>query len=296
MTTAKNIRFQAMILGVLLLAAAATPSAVRGEEPPPACPKCSTAERGIPILSKIPGIARLFKNVGVDRKQECCPQDCERIGIDFEFEVCQDCPVPSGISSAACTQSAGAQLFAVRRAAHAQEAAACHEPGPCCGKECADASTCCQNACCRSDCEMAERSGLSWERIVELSAANAALEATLEAQAEYQEEKSEMMDSFFEIVMEKARLEAQVEAHAKQAELTKELLALVSENARLKAHAEMAEAKLSLVHEMAKLAMENQQLRLALHVATIGKGQPIHLDSPPEIQSSNRRPDSRPAR
>ena len=105
-----------------------------------------------------------------------------------------------------------------------------------------------------------------------------------------------MMDSFFEIVMEKARLEAQVETHAKQTELTKELLVLVSENARLKAHAEMAEAKLALVHEMAKLAMENQQLRLALHVATIGKGQPIQLDSPPEIQSTNRRPDSRPAR
>ncbi|MBC7853185.1 MAG: hypothetical protein IAF94_07095 [Pirellulaceae bacterium] len=296
MTTTKNVRFQTTIWGILLLAAAATPIAVLGEDIAPVCPKCSTVQRGIPILSKIPFVSRLFKNVGADEDQTVAPQDFERIGIDFDFEVCPDCPAPIGISSAARSQNAGALLFAVRRAAHAQEAAACREPGPCCGKECVDVSTCCQDACCPAGCEMAERSGLSWERIVELTATNAALEATLEAQAEFQEEKSEMMDSFVAILMEKAKLEAQVETHAKQAELTKELLALVSENARLKAQAEMAEAKLALVHEMAKLAIENQNLKVALHVATTGKGQPVHLESPPEIQSSNRRPDSRPAR
>lgn len=273
MTTAKNDRFLATIWGILLLAVAAAPIAVRGEDPAPVCPKCSTAERGIPVFDKIPFVSRLFKKVGAGENQTGAAQNFERIGVDFEFEVCPDCPVPFGISSAASSaafpQTAGAQLFAVRRAAHQHGAAACCETEKCCGKDCEESSACCQDACfkdacCELACEMAERSGLSWERIIELTAANAALEASLEAQTAFHEEKSEMLDSFVAILMEKAKLEAQVETHAKQSELTKELLPLISENARLKAQVASAEAQMAIVHEMAKLAMENEQLKLAL--------------------------------
>jgi len=260
MNTAKNDRFQAMIWAILLLAVAATSSAVRAAEPP-ACLKCSTAEKGIPFLSRIPYVSRLFMNVNA-------PQDFERIGVDFEFEICPDCPVPLGISSAACTQSAGAQLFAVRRTSHQQTAA------PCCEKACCESAHCCENGCgedcaegspcCRASCETAEHRGLSWERIVKLTAKNAALEASLEAQSAFHEEKSEMMESLAEMAIEKAKLEVQVETLAQQSQITKEMLALISENARLKAQAQLAETKLTVVHEMAKLAMENEQLKLAL--------------------------------
>ena len=259
MNKAKNDRFQAMIWAILFLAAT-TPTAVRAAEPP-ACPKCSTAEKGIPFLSRIPYVSRLFKNVNA-------PQDFERIGVDFEFEICPDCPVPLGISSAACTQSAGAQLFAVRRTSHQQTAA------PCCEKACCESAHCCENGCgedcaegspcCRASCETAEHRGLSWERIVKLTAKNAALEASLEAQSAFHEEKSEMMESLAEMAIEKAKLEVQVETLAQQSQITKEMLALISENARLKAQAQLAETKLTVVHEKAKLAMENEQLKLAL--------------------------------
>ena len=260
MHKAKNNRFQATIWTILLLAAAAS-TAVRAAEPP-ACPKCSTAERGIPILSRIPYVNRLFKNVGPAQDAKVSPQDFERIGVDFEFEICPDCPVPLNISSAACTQSAGSQLLAVRRASHQQAPAPCCEKACCengCGEDCAEGSP-----CCRASCETAERRGLSWERIVELTAKNAALEASLEAQTAFHEEKSEMMESLAEMAIEKAKLEVQVETLTQQSQITKEMLALISENARLKVQAQMAETKLTVVHEMAKLAMENEQLKLAL--------------------------------
>ncbi|MGI8979462.1 MAG: hypothetical protein ACR2FY_09565 [Pirellulaceae bacterium] len=296
MTTAMNDRFLATIWGILLLAAALTPIAVRGEDPAPACPKCSTVERGIPVFDKIPFVSRLFKKVGACESQTGAAQNFERIGIDFDFEVCPDCPVPLGISSAACTQNAGVQLFAVRRAAHQHLAAACCETEKCCGKDCEESLACCKDACCQSACETAKRSGLSWELIVELTATNAALEASLEAQTAFHEEKSELMESFVEIAIEKAKLEAQVETLHQQAHLTKEMLALISENARLKAQVESAETKLAIVHEMTKLAIENQQLKLALQVATTGKGDPTSPDTSEAIQTSNRRPEAKPAR
>ena len=247
MNLTKTGRFHAVIGGALLLAAAAvSPFPARGEEPPPDCPQCNAAERAIPFWSKIPYVSRLFKNVG--------QQEFERIGVDFDIEVCQACPTTT-------------PLFMVRRTAHGQIAAPCCENEPCCGKDYEESS-----ACCRASCETAKHGGPSWEQIVELTAENAALEATLEAQTAFHKEKSELFEMFAEVSMEKAKLEAKVESQAQHIELTKEMLTLVSENARLKAQVEMAEAKVALVHEMAKLALENEQLKLALKSRS-GSGQ-----------------------
>jgi hypothetical protein len=264
MNRTKFARLQTVICGILpLIAFAALPAAAPGKEPRPKCATCVAEETAIPVLCDIPYIGQLFKSV-----KHIPVQGCQPVGVDFEFEICPDCPVPLNISSAACTQSAGSHLFAVRRTSHQQTAA------PCCEKACCENAHCCENgcgedcaegsACCRASCETAEHRGLSWERIVELTAKNAALEASLEAQSEFHQEKSEMMESLAEMAIEKAKLEVQVETLAQQSQITKEMLALISENARLKVQAQLAETKLTVVHEMAKLAMENEQLKLAL--------------------------------
>jgi hypothetical protein len=289
--TKNGERFQAVVWGVLLLAgAAASPGAARSGEPQPACPKCSAVERGVPVLDKIPFVSRLFKNVGPIQDRKCSPpQELERIGIDFDVEACRDCPAECVFGSVAgvCQQNAHPQILVMRRTFHGKLASPCCEEDRCeegCGEDCEEAS-----ACCRTTNESAKH-GLSWERIVELTANNAALEASLEAQSAFHEEKSELTDSFVEILMENARLQTQVETQAKQAELTKELLTLVSENARLKAQVEMAEVKLTLAQEATRLAVENEQLRHALQVATSRKAQPYMPDSEAEVQTSNRVP------
>lgn len=264
MNRTKFARLQTVICGILpLITIAALPATAPGKEPRPKCATFVAEETAIPVLSDIPYFGQFFKSV-----KHIPVQGCEPLAVDFEFEICPDCQVPLGISSATCTQSAGSQLFAVRRASHQQTAA------PCCEKACCENARCCENGCgedcaeassCgRVSCETAERRGLSWERIVELTASNAALEASLEAQTALHEEKSEMMESLAEMAIEKAKLEVQVETLAQQSQITKEMLALISENARLKVQAQMAEAKLTIVHEMAKLTMENEQLKLAL--------------------------------
>lgn len=300
--TKNGERFQAVLWGVLLLAGSfALPGEARSGEPQPACPKCSAVERGVPVLDKIPFVARLFKNAGTSQDRKCAPpQELERIGIDFDVEVCQDCPAECVFDSVsgACPQNALPQILVMRHMVHGKLASPCCEDDRCeddrceegCGEDCEEAS-----ACCRAANESAKH-GLSWERIVELTAQNAALEASLEAQSAFHEEKSELTDSFVEILMENARLQAQVETQAKQAGLTKEVLELVSENAKLKAQAELAEERLALVQQMAKLAVENEHLKVALQLAN-GKGRPsTTVDPVEENQTSNRASATKPAR
>lgn len=83
-------------------------------------PACTACEPGVPMLSKIPYMNRLFKNVGVGRAEECDVKkptlrvvgvpvpgkprhfrqidadSLERIGIDFDFEI--DGPDARGVS------------------------------------------------------------------------------------------------------------------------------------------------------------------------------------------------------
>lgn len=269
MNTTKILRILPVTFGVLaIFASAVFPTAARAEEPAPKCRACEASgtrapllsvatETGVPLLSKIPYLSRLFKNTS--------HKEGERIGVDFDFEIGQNGIIVTkdGLAAEMCESTARPQLFVIRRTAHGPAVAACGKDEPCCGKECEQSSACCEKGC-EFICEEKEHAGLSWERIVELTAHNAALEATVEAQEGLLEARAEMMERFAEVMVEKAKLEAKVESLAQQAEFTKEMLALASENARLKAQIEMGEAKLALVHEMAKLAIENEQLKLAL--------------------------------
>lgn len=258
MNTTKSFRILPVAAGVLaLIAAAALPAAGRAEEPAPECNMCAAKETPSSLLGKIPYLGKLFKNVS--------HKEVEQIGVDFDFEIRQDGQACPQIVAIPVPHGSPTPFFAVRRTGLCLTAAECCEEEACCGKECAEASACCQAAC-----EVRECGGRSWERIIELTAHNAALEATLEAQGElvqaqgeFQDARAEMMEHFAEVLVEKAKLEAKVESLAHQAEFTKEMLTLASENARLKAQIEMGEAKLAMIHEMAKLAIENEQLKLA---------------------------------
>lgn len=265
MTKTQNGRFLAALCGGLLLAGATLRlDAARGDEPPAVCPKCSTVQQGIPLLSKIPYVSKLFTNGTAALCQDC--QDVARIGVDFDVEVCQECPPPAPPAFRAGPLVA--RWFVVEGGnKSACQANICESD---CGSDdcqtlaCKDAACCEASACCQASCGTTA-SGSSWERIVDLTARNAALEATLEAQTVFQKEKSEMFAMLAELNAHKAKLEAQVETLAQQNQVTKEMLTLMTENARLKCQVEAAEAKLTIVHEMAKLAMENEQLKLALH-------------------------------
>lgn len=278
MYTTKSLRLLPVTFGVLaIIATAALPGTTRAKEPKPpgacAAPTCATCtaptrttrtlvaeEHSVPFLSQIPYLGRLFKNVGY--------KEVERIGVDFDFDVqvCPDCPqaCKPDASAGVCQSSGGPKLFVIRKTAGGQMTATCSSEEPCCGKECALASPCCDTEDCEIICEEDECDGLSWERIIELTAKNAALEAVLEAREAFDEEKSDLIESLAMSMVEKAKLEGKVETQAAHAELTKEMLALATENGRLKAQVEMAEAKLALVQEMAKLAVENEQLNLAI--------------------------------
>ncbi len=260
MTTTKNDQFQVTIWTILLLAATAMPSVVRGDEPSPDCLKCGTAERSVSLLSKIPYLSRFFKIAVAEDDRAGLPQDFERIGVDFDFEVCPNCPV--ACKAGVCQSTVRPQLLVIRKTASGQAVSTCGNEEPCCGKECQAAAACCEKGC-EIICEEEECEGPSWERIIELTAKNAALEAVLEARESFTKEKTQFLEMLAELSMEKVALEGKVAAMAQQAEFTKEMLTLVAENARLKAQAEMAEVKLSMLHEMAKLAKENEQLRLS---------------------------------
>ncbi|MFN0019173.1 MAG: hypothetical protein ACKVP0_12995 [Pirellulaceae bacterium] len=259
MNMTKTLRLLPVAFGVLaIIAAAAFPTTGRAEDPSPKCRACVAQGKAVPVLSQIPYLGRLFKNT--------THQEVEQIGVDFDFDIdiCSDCPqaCKAGVAAGVCQSTVRPQLFVIRKTASGQTIATCSNDEPCCGKECAVAAPCCENTC-EIICEEDECEGLSWERIVELTAKSAALEAVLDAREAFDAEKSGLIETLAMSMVEKAKLEGKVEALAQQAELTKELLTLVAENSRLKAQAEAAESKLALVHEMAKLAIENEQLKLA---------------------------------
>ena len=90
-----SARFAAAMAGVVVLSGSF--ALVHGDEPPKVCPEtkaCQCPEVGVPILSNIPYVSRLFKSVGVVHEPGCeaghcvktpCADQLERIGVDFEF-------------------------------------------------------------------------------------------------------------------------------------------------------------------------------------------------------------------
>ena len=278
--------FSAVCGGLFLAGITLLSTAARGDEP--ACPKCSAAQKEIPVLSRIPYINRLFKTSAA-KCEDCQSEQFERVGVDFDFDVqvCENCPPPASASKTSrpivarwfvvegenqprlCLETRSVSKADFQRFQTEPKVLAC-EPPTCAAPTCkagncvaGTIAACCAAPCCDEACERSANV-LSQESVIEIYAENAALKATLEAQSAFHKEKMEMIEMLAGLTAEKAKLESHLEALVQQNQATKETLALMSENARLKAQVEAAETKLNIVHEMAKLAMENEQLKLAL--------------------------------
>lgn len=241
----------------------------------------------IPLLERIP-LVKYF--LGTDNRgpivaaSEIKPESkIERIGVDFDlfpghmvsFLSDGECQVVcSGVDCASCKESCSPY---VTKTASKSTAACC--AGDSCGacelaavqvaqdKKCGEA---CQelvsSQCCRQ-----HRPAACDDELLELRAANAALQAALGAQETLMQARSEMMDSMLEIASEKARLEAQMTLLADRDEIREQLFALLTENAKLKASAELAEERQAMCKEQAELAVANE--RLKLRVAELESGQ-----------------------
>ncbi len=255
-----------------------------GDEPQ----TCQCPEVGVPILSKVPYLSRLFRSVGVVHEAGCeagpcektpCADQFERIGVDFEF--CQTCPdgvVRFGpIELAVCSEDencccrgqecpvacAGCACPSAGKLAVSQAAAACESAscackcgaGQCCAGACAAVSKTSAAAHHAAACQCAGRDEL-WEHLVEMAAAKGAAEAALEARQEH----SELLDALVEMATKGAALEAKLEAQAELHKTFERMVELASENAQLKARVELAEIKAAMLKETIPVAIEKELL------------------------------------
>jgi hypothetical protein len=249
---------------VTLAAIAMVASVAIADEPKCDCPATKAAgEVGVPILSNVPYINRLFKNVTIVAPP-CANGECpvnanetfERIGVDFDFCVdskdaqCQACPV----GKLTVCDVAGCKAIAVAAKA--------------CGSECCACKTCaCEEKVAATACPFAKtvaKTDALWEKIVELSAGQAAAEAALAGHKESLESSAEMLEALAEVHAEKARLEAKLEAHEEHDKLTAQMLELATENIRLKAQVELAEAKAEVMGHTVEITVENERLKMQL--------------------------------
>ncbi len=294
-----SARFAAAMAGVFVLSGSF--ALVQGDEPPKACPEtkvcpetlacqeakaCQCPQVGVPILSNIPYVSRLFKSVGVVHEPGCeagacaktpCADQLERIGVDFGF--CQTCPdgvvrfgpielaicsedencccrdkaCPAACAGCACP-SAGKMVgwqAAVSDKPNACEATICEATA--CAAKCDEAK------CCAGECKCAAATAGRdelWKHLVEVSAEKAAAEAALEAR----EEQSELLDALVEMATKSAALEAKLEAQAEHQKLMEQMVELASENAQLKARTELAEAKSEMLRETIPVVVEKELL------------------------------------
>jgi hypothetical protein len=250
---------------------------VRGDEPPGKESQCQCHEAGIPLLSKIPYISRIFKNVGVVHEAGCeagqcqntpCADQLERIGVDFE--LCQTCPNSplmrfGPIELAICTEDEDCccrdKECLASCAALGCEVKCCTEK--CCAEECT--AKCCAEKCAAAKasevaqqstaCQCAGRDEL-WEHLVEMAAAKGAAEAALEAR----EEHSNLLDALVEMATKSAALEAKLEAQTEHNRIMDRVIQLAAENAQLKARVELAEIKTAMIKETLPVAIEKELL------------------------------------
>jgi hypothetical protein len=270
-------KFAACVAWVVLVSGGLV--AARGDEPK----QCQCPEVGVPVSSKIPYIARLFKNVGVVHVPGCeagqcqktpCADQLDRIGVDFELsQTCPNCPLVrfGPIELAICTED---------------EACCCREkecPASCAACVCPSAGTlavsniavgktaacsgcaCCEAKCCAEKtgeaarttaaCQCAGRDEL-WEHLVEMAAAKGAAEAALEAR----EEHSELLDALVEMATKGAALEAKLEAQTEHNKTIERMVELATENAQLKARVELAEIRTQMLKETLPVAVEKELL------------------------------------
>lgn len=227
---------------------------------------------GLPVLSKIPFVNRLFKNIGPGGED----LQVERIGIDFDFDVRADangavtvCPTEGAKFFSAAP--AGAAVPAQFRTAplivewqtpaavghcataSAQAPACCATNGKCAGPSCQQMSDAVMvgphanlfvTRCSEAEC------------VREVSGGDSVF-----VQAAVFEARTEMMEELLPLAIEHAKLEAKVEHLAEREEMHKQLFQLAATNAQLQARLEFQKEQMAMLEQTIKLTHENDLLK-----------------------------------
>jgi hypothetical protein len=214
--------------------------------PPTECPKCANHERGVPILDKIPYVSRLFKNVGVGHVSEECevevvecpapktvrwiaPDGLERIGVDFDCEVVEQCAqcqakrcavTNAARATAVCPPANEWKPIAVPPPANCPPVAVCPPPG----------------AYAVQACEVLPAPFAVMQQPQGVASRDELIEALMEARVE--------------AAVAQTALKVREESEAKQLELIKELVTSQVENAKLTAKLELAAEKEKLLAQL----------------------------------------------
>lgn len=222
-------------------------------------PACTACEVGVPMLSKIPYVNRLFKNVGVPCAEECDAEKTvlravpipgkprhfrqvgadglERIGIDFDFEI--DGPDARGVSHATPTGPTTAKCE--------EEKLSCDTCEKC------EGGTCVLPAFAFKKTEQADQPhSTTAQTIIEvcdyfLGKIEGLYEERTDERSEWNSERMELIEALVESRVENAQLAAKLEFAAER-----EKLAL--ENAVLKAQLAVMEERLAALERPAAKA------------------------------------------
>jgi len=251
----------------------------------PQCPKCplaagqESASHEDVWLTRLPLVGRLFKVGQPCEGPACCIENFERIGIDFD---CQLCPPPpgfhvfkfSGLSCPCencvccpCGAKCSTNQCAAANCAGSQTNVTAYNPAACSEANCG-CENCPANQATKHVDHLISRSHpvceltKLFEHIAELSADKAAAEAMLEAREEAQEQFIELFESMAELVAENASLEAKLAAQTEHGKLAEKMIELATENARLKAQVELAAERNELLRGSLEVAVENERLKL----------------------------------
>jgi len=265
---------RSFVCGSLIFSLAIAASTL-AEEPACPCPNRGAHEVGVPMLSKIPYMSRLFKNVGV-AEPACSKGTCEvrQIGVELELTAGEQ---PADAKVCRAGQCEVCPALACQVAA----TGACTCPGKCCPDgQCSCAAKACTADCCASAKSAAKEHAL-WEKIVDLAAGKAAAEAALEVQEDSLERTGDLLEALAGVHAEKAKLEAQLETQA-------QLHELASENARLKAQVELAEAKAEVMRATVEMTVENERLKMRLTELEGAAGKAARTASRPRGEKKSR--------
>ena len=269
----------AVCVGLFAVMIVALAALARAEEPKCKCPEATAVDVGVPLLSKVPYVNRLFKKVTVVHHGVEAPA-VEQAQFQFEIGLagpaaCEACPAgkAAACGTAACGKD-GCLVRPIKVAVPALGINHCAADCACAG-ECACAKQCSCEAACPAVKVAAARCGAGCgahhhtahhkeivDQIVELTAAAAAAEARLEAREESLETTAELLQALAELTGEKAGLAARLEAQTEYHQLAEKLMELSAENARLKAQVELAEAKAAVMQQTVEMAVENERLKL----------------------------------
>ena len=260
-----------------------------------------SCERGAAMLSKLPYINRLFKNVGVNE----AGADVERLGVDFDFEwiatpngvcdfkptcheaarsepiQCETAHCESACGGSACTTAARTKATCGTASCNTSACSTATGHDSACGKQACGAAACCESA--TSECyyiqPLTKSSGCQCCSDCACSCCTSAnkrdkhvVRSCTCTKPAVAEKRKQHKDRLKAALAAKQHLETLLETHvrfeeAKQ-ELLENLMASLVEKAQLEAQLAVAHERQALLQTVADVTAENAKLKAQLDLAS----------------------------